>query len=900
MTDAIAPARAERAGLAAPGLVHGLLLLSGFAGLGYQIVWTRMLTIGLGHEVFAVLAVVSAFFAGLAVGALALDGRIARSRRPGRWYAGLEALIGVWTLALIWLIPAANALFASWIGPDPSELRRWGVAFAGPLLLLLPATAAMGASLPAAERVFARLTRDGRGIGGLYGANAAGAMAGALLTAAVLAPAFGFTATLACFAAVNFICAAGALLGPARGEAGRPALPAADAGTGPSAGLLAGLFATGFLGIGYEVGVVRALSQILENTVYSFAAALAIYLLGTALGAGLYQRLYARRRAGGRDPAALAALLPLAAFATALGVLAIFAVAAAYEAGRALLGNGVGAAMLAELACAALVFGAPSAAMGALFAHLAQAARGPDGGLGAAFAANTIGGALAPLAIGVLAIPSLGVIAALAFISAGYGALALIAVSGPARRWALAGLAPAALAVALVVAGPFDRRLIAPPDGGAVRAHLEGVAAAASVVEDAAGHRHLRVNGSFVMGGTASYALDRIQGHAALLQHPAPERALFLGVGTGATLAAAAAYPGLSADAVELSPEVLALMAEFPAVTRDLAAAGDRVRLFAADARRFVRAGGEPYDVILADNFHPAKDGAGLLYTVEHFTAVRGRLAEDGLFVQWLPLHQLDLASLRLITRTFLAVFPDARLFMGNTNLATPLLALYGTADGAAPQLAALAGRDVDARLARELDAIGLDTPFALFGGFMAGPEALADFAGPGPLNTDDHPRVVFEAPRTVYAPLGPAIDRLLALAEAFEPAAEEAVDLSELAQAEEFAARLAAYWAARDAFLRLGARHEVSGDVNRDARELAPTLIAIVRMSPDFGPAYRPVVAIARQLGGTEPELARRLLDELEAASPHRPEAAAVRARLPRYRGVDRARAEDALRPRD
>ena len=39
------------------------------------------------------------------------------------------------------------------------------------------------------------------------------------------------------------------------------------------------------LGIGYEVLVVRVLSQVTENTVYTFATLLAIYLLGTALGA---------------------------------------------------------------------------------------------------------------------------------------------------------------------------------------------------------------------------------------------------------------------------------------------------------------------------------------------------------------------------------------------------------------------------------------------------------------------------------------------------------------------------------------------------------------------------------------------------------------------------------------
>jgi len=59
-----------------------LMVASGFAALGYQIVWTQQCALWLGHESAAVLAVVGAFFGGLGAGALALGARIARSPRP--------------------------------------------------------------------------------------------------------------------------------------------------------------------------------------------------------------------------------------------------------------------------------------------------------------------------------------------------------------------------------------------------------------------------------------------------------------------------------------------------------------------------------------------------------------------------------------------------------------------------------------------------------------------------------------------------------------------------------------------------------------------------------------------------------------------------------------------------
>ena len=62
------------------------MVASGFAALGYQIVWTQQTALWLGHESAAVLAVVAAFFGGLALGALALGARRSQSRAPARWY----------------------------------------------------------------------------------------------------------------------------------------------------------------------------------------------------------------------------------------------------------------------------------------------------------------------------------------------------------------------------------------------------------------------------------------------------------------------------------------------------------------------------------------------------------------------------------------------------------------------------------------------------------------------------------------------------------------------------------------------------------------------------------------------------------------------------------------------
>src|SRR5262245_39368109 len=88
-----------------------LMLASGFAGLGYQIVWTQQCALWLGHESAGVLAVVTAFFGGMAVGALALGPRVERSERPVRWYAACELLIAAWSLVLA----LAMSPFSAWL-----------------------------------------------------------------------------------------------------------------------------------------------------------------------------------------------------------------------------------------------------------------------------------------------------------------------------------------------------------------------------------------------------------------------------------------------------------------------------------------------------------------------------------------------------------------------------------------------------------------------------------------------------------------------------------------------------------------------------------------------------------------------------------------------------------------
>ena len=864
---------ADAAPSAAPGR-RGVALLvmaaSGFAGLGYEIVWTRQSALWLGHEAASVLAVVAAFFGGLGLGALLFGGRIERSRSPLRWYVLCELLIAGWALLLTVALAPLGDLLMNLTGVSASPLHQWSITFAGVFLCLLPATAAMGATLPAMECLLPALGTDRRQLAALYASNTFGGVIGVLAIAFWLAPALGYLRTALVCVALNLFCAASAF-GVWRGQPRPERAAPADARPRRTARPLWLLGFTGLLGIGYEVLGVRVLSEVAEDTVYTFALLLAVYLAGTAAGAAGYQRWLSRRR----DPQRYGA--PLLA---GLGVSIALSAASLWGAGALRLlvaqvaGDALTAALLAEASIAICAFAPATVMMGAVFSQLAADAHAEGHSFGLALGVNTLGAALAPLLFGVLALPLLGPKYSLLLLAAAYGVLALVGARDWRRPLLWASVAPVLLLA-----------VFAPPlayvdlSGGARLVHYrDGVMAAVSVVEDADGVARLRIDDRQQEGSSGTRLIDARQAWLPALLHPAPHRALFLGLGTGITAAAAAEDPRLTVDAVELLPEVIEASAFF-IDSKSSARREGRFTLHATDARRYVRASRQRYDLVVADNFHPARNGSGALYTVEHFRAVRGRLNDEGVFCQWLPLHQLDIGTLRSILRSFLVVYPNAFAILANNSLETPVLGLVGRASSGLLDAAPLKARRNESRLAPLVRPLGLDDDYALFGSIVAGTASLARLAGDAPLNTDDHPVVTYLAPRITYAPDSQPRDRLVALlrvlsvepGELFAPGADDAA----------WQGHLAAYWRARNRFIEIGRVVRPSADPRAMLAQVQGPLLDVLRMSPEFRPGYDPLLQLAVALAPADLAGARSLLEALRTVQPQRPEADAALRRL-------------------
>lgn len=840
------------------------MLCSGFAGLGYQIVWTQQSALWLGHEAAAVLAVVAAFFGGMAVGAFLLGRSIKRSAAPARWYAACEVIIAIWSLLLVVAMQPCSVWLLHITGVLPTSLWQWSVAFCGTFLLLLPATAAMGATLPAMQRATAQMRTTGKNIAALYASNTFGAVIGVLIIAFVLIPEIGLLRTTMVCAALNIFCGVAALMLFKQHVV--IVAKNVEASPRPQTGKRLVLFGcTGLLGIGYEVLVVRVLSQVAEDTVYTFAILLAIYLAGSAIGASVYQRWFSRTSSQNNFGDHLLAVV---ASACLIGTATLWSAEAVHAYVAQIFGSSMTSVLAAEASIALLAFALPTIAMGMLFSHLSEKALASDINFGQALAANTLGAALAPLLFGVLIYPVLGPKFSLLLISVGY----IVLIAWHNCRSFFVWVPIAGIATIAYFAPPL--RFIEMPEGGRVISYQEGITAAVSVIEDAEGIATLRINNRQQEGSSATLRVDGRQALLPIYLHAAPQHVLFLGLGTGVTASVAAAEPKLKVDVAELLPEVISASNYFSKVV-DISAT--RPHIVAADARRYVRTNDQFYDVIISDNFHPARSGSGSLYTIEHFKAVRDRLAPHGLFCQWLPLHQMDLITLRSIVQSFLVAYPNGAAILASNSLETPVLGLIGHKEKEYFDIATVRQRLMRASLPERLPAFGIDDEFALLGSVVADPSALRRFASDAPANTDDRPIVAYRAPRITYQSDSLPRDRLIELLQQLSIEPREIINAPDTASTQ----RLTAYWSARNRFIEFGRDVRPSARAEDMLAQVHDPLLAVLRESPDFRPAYDPLLMMANSLLPANPVAARELLIELTRIQPTRSEAKTILERM-------------------
>ncbi len=682
-----------------------LFFLSGATGLVYELLWVRVLYQSFGSTIQSVTTVVAAYMGGLGLGAWLFGRRADRHAKPAALYGWLEIAIGGFGLVSPLVLALAHRVYvgtagALALGSGASVALRFGLAA---LVLLIPTTL-MGGTLPALTKGFMGAERDRLqpSLGRLYALNTLGAVVGTALAGFVLVERVGIQGSLIGTAAVNLALGAAALALAQPLEPG----PAAPPGRAPAPDTLRRLALvllalTAFASLLDEIAWTRVLVMVVGGSTYAFTLVLLMFLLGIGLGSAVVAGRRTARPTTAAD-AAVAQGITGAGAALLLGffgALPLYILAVLQHPGfgttarLALLGVAVGAVVLI-----------PAIGMGLSFPLLADlaaprdAARGAD--VGAAYALNTLGSIAGAVLTGFVLVVALGTETTLRIGLVVNGVVALVlaiyaargVAEGSAEHRALQSrvlvgglLGSVALGAAFTAPG-WSTRLIdlgptiygrQPMDAAGRRAFLthrgtrqlafrEGWNATVSVWEGLSG-RTLRLNGKVDASDHGDMNTQIMLGLAPAAARPEPASALVIGFGSGVTTRVLSQVPGMRrVRVVEIEPAVLAMSGLFQGVN-DSVLARRTVEAVVDDARSALQLHDDRFDVIVSEPSNPWVAGVATLYTPEFFRIVRSRLAEDGVYCQWVQVYQLPLPVVASVVRNLRAVFPHVEVWFSSS-----------------------------------------------------------------------------------------------------------------------------------------------------------------------------------------------------------------------------------------
>ena len=672
------------------------LFLSGTAALVYQSTWGRMLQRVFGVSDLAIATVLATFFLGLGLGS-ALGARYAtRSRRPALTYGLLEAIIGLWALLSLLLIPNLHALYAG-LGADAGFGLLTTVRLVLAIVVLLPPTLLMGATLPILVQAAARHgVHWSSSATWLYATNTLGAVAGAGLTGLWLVPTFGTRTSVVVAAAASFAAALVVLVfwGSNATTTTTEEAPEPERVLPGSVRLAMGLAAlAGFASLCSEVLWTRVLRMVVQGTTQAFAAMLVNFLVGIALGSLIAERWMRK----GRDPRALFGITQLT-----LGVLTVVAMAVGAQMPRLsmLLQERyqvvphepwvllvMSAVLLLPLA---LVLGTSIPLAWRMAGGSAEEAARHSGRI---LATNTLGGLLGSLVAGFVLVPFLGIeasILSVAFLHLLASAIAFRSYAKGLVPKVLALTAPLALGAGLVSLEPslhvpylldawYDtsRALIEGPREShreALKFLEEGRNTTVTVLERSGSLRLFndgRPESGISLSGEPGFGEElAVLASLPTLFAEQHGRVMVVGLGAGHSAAVVNGGPWGHIDVVELEESVVrAARFLYDAREKPFPLDDPRTHLIVDDARaQLVLAPAGTFDAVVSQPSHPWLAGSSALYTEEFFREVDRALRPGGVLALWTNLFRIHVRHLRSIVATLLEVFPHVCAFVAESS----------------------------------------------------------------------------------------------------------------------------------------------------------------------------------------------------------------------------------------
>lgn len=842
-----------------PSVVLSCFFLSGASGLILELLWTRMLTLVFGSTALAVSTVLTAYMGGLGLGSY-LAGKFAdRLKDPVRAYALAEAAIGVYALAVPWLIgyyPSLNQWLWLTFG-DRYTLLSVLRFFASAGLLIVPTTL-MGATMPILARYFVsrpyELGRVSLRLGTLYAVNLFGAVAGSFAAGFVFLPMVGVHRTNWLAASFDMSLAVAILIArrlvrhraPATGAsldelaAAQAAQPGAEPGLVLSrAARRAVLFSfavSGATAMVLQVLWTRALAVIIGSSIFSFTIILLAFLVGLGTGSATFGRLVGRFR----DPVRGLAMTHLGIVA-AIGLSYLITDRLPFVFTYLLSSTLVSAdaVLTCQFALACMTVLPSTFLMGAIFPLTVRVVTGDlatvGRDVGFAYALNTVGAIVGSFFSGFVILPVLGLqrgIYLAAVVDLALAVLLFAVASGLPRSRRLIGMATAVAMALAALALPrwnltnfsigFFRISMARDYIDMVEHrhqrkkwqtpklvyYKDGIATTVSV--DQWGKVFsMKNNGKVDASNDADMPTQISVGLLPLLLYQndhAPKVGL-IGYGSGVTAGAVTQYPIASLEVVELEPAIYEAAHFFDNVNHR-PTENPKVKAIAGDGRNFLSQRSDKFDVLISQPSNPWITGVSNLFTREYFQSIKSRLADDGIFCQWAQLYEMAPWNIKAIYRTLAGEFPYVMVFAAeDLSSDTILIASRKPID---LDIRKIARAFQDPVTAAEAKRAGFETPHDVPAFLLLGAEEMRSFTAGAQLNTDDNALIEFAAPRDllryqaydpylakVYGPMWP-YGHLTGLVEGYD-GPNRAADMAGLARS------LLAHGKAREAKLWQG-----------------------------------------------------------------------------------------------
>lgn len=754
-------------------------------GLIYEVLWTRRLGLIFGHTVLAVSTVLACFMTGLGLGSL-LGGRYADKIADSRavsflaLYGRLELFIGLWAFLSIPLLSLVEKLYYSLSHAGLAGLSLYMASLAGAMVVLVPPTTAMGATLPIMSRLLV-LERStvGHLLSKLYGLNTLGALFGAGLAGFFLIPNLGSLASLTAAALLNIgIGLAAMTIGRQREslrmEASGDATDSIQGAPAPVKRQWLVPLAFGLSGIAsmsYQIAWTRGLSLSLGSSTYAFTTILTTFLAGLGFGSLLYSRFFSEKRANLESLGWLQAGIGLTGALTIpiLGFMPLIflRVVRTFE----LLQSGLATILVVDVILAAGLLFAPTFLMGLTFPLANQIyARGVSNlgrSVGEVYSANTLGCILGSVLAGYLAVPHLGAqwtlkLASLLCLSVALGLLHKASEKKKASARALVLLALMAGIVALprwdqavMSSGLFiyashdasadtDKKLLQPP-----AFYRDGLSATVTVNVLGEGQVSMKVNGKIDASSTLG---DRhnmyLTGYLPTLIHPNPSEVVLVGLGGGFTSESVLSVPEVKRlDVVELEPAVVEAE-EYFAALNDHAAKDPRNHIHKTDGRTFILGSPQQFDVIICQPSNPWMAGIGNLFTQEYYTHCARKLKPNGVMAQWFNLYAASVKETYLVLNTFFSVFPEGSAWLSSYGD----LILIGSKEKMDLDPARLkkVWRE-NPEVQEDFYRLSLFAPEELYGHFLFSRDSIVKKNPSQEYNTDNYPILEFSAPFNLY-----------------------------------------------------------------------------------------------------------------------------------------------------